>query len=548
YKVYLFVLAVMSDASSTVTYTSVYTNFKPWRYYEEYSTEARLPRVIVYGYNGLPMQPVASPFPDYMPGPEHLSSPDYVPGPKHPPSPVEIPYVPDPEYIEYPKPSDDEAPLEDQPLPADASPIAASPDYVADFDLVKDTEDDQANYPADGGDGDDEPSHDNDDDDDTDFDLDEDIKDEPFEDEEEEEEEEHLALTDPSVVLITCLRRARKTVKPEPSMSASIEACIARHDALLSPPLPIPSPPLPLPSPLTTSLADTRAPLGYRAAEIRMRALLLSTSRRTDIPEADVLPWKKACLTTPALRFEVRESSTAGAARQPGPTYYALDREAMYAREAWAGSEDRSSAIAAHVSTLEAQKMEPKKRTMRATPATTTTPTTTVIDAQQQALIDRGVAAALAKRNADMSRNGDNINDSGTGGRRQMTTPRECTYIDFLKCQPMSFQGTEGVVGSSLTWWNSHMRVVGQDVAYAMPWAALKRIITEATKVERYIGVFPDMIHGSVKASNPQSTQEVIEFATKMMEKKMLTHAERQVEHKRKFDDFKKQPTSTTPI
>nr|GEX33875.1 reverse transcriptase domain-containing protein [Tanacetum cinerariifolium] len=61
------------------------------------------------------------------------------------------------------------------------------------------------------------------------------------------------------------------------------------------------------------------------------------------------------------------------------------------------------------------------------------------------ALIDRGVAAALAERDADRSRNGDNINDSGTGGRRQTTTPRECFYTDFLKCQPMNFQGTEGV-------------------------------------------------------------------------------------------------------
>nr|GFC87643.1 reverse transcriptase domain-containing protein [Tanacetum cinerariifolium] len=94
--------------------------------------------------------------------------------------------------------------------------------------------------------------------------------------------------------------------------------------------------------------------------------------------------------------------------------------------------------------------------------------------------------------------------------------------------------------GSALTWWNSHMRAVGQDVAYAMPWAALKRMITsrycprseiqklesefwnlkvkgldlsnynhrfqelalmcgrmfpeEAKKVERYIGGLPDMI------------------------------------------------------
>nr|GEY62549.1 hypothetical protein [Tanacetum cinerariifolium] len=51
-----------------------------------------------------------------------------------------------------------------------------------------------------------------------------------------------------------------------------------------------------------------------------MRALLPSTSRRTDILEADVPPGKRACLTTPALGFKVKESSAAGAARQPGPT------------------------------------------------------------------------------------------------------------------------------------------------------------------------------------------------------------------------------------
>nr|GEY89639.1 hypothetical protein [Tanacetum cinerariifolium] len=102
-----------------------------------------------------------------------------------------------PEYPEYLAPSDDETPLEDQPLPADASPIAASPDYVADSDPKEDLEDDQTDYPADGGDGDDELS-DDDDDDDTD---DEDLEEEPFE-EDNEEEEEHLALTDSSNVPI----------------------------------------------------------------------------------------------------------------------------------------------------------------------------------------------------------------------------------------------------------------------------------------------------------------------------------------------------------
>nr|GEU84735.1 putative reverse transcriptase domain-containing protein [Tanacetum cinerariifolium] len=509
----------------------------------------------------------ASPSLNYVPRPEHPSSPDYVPSPKHPPLPIEIPYVPEPEYPEYLAPSDDEAPLEDQPLPADALPIAASLDY---------------------------PSDDDDDDDDIDSNPDEDPEEDPFED---EEEEEHLAPADSSVVPIvdlTRLRRARKTVRPEPSLSASMEACIARHAALLSPPLPVPSPPLPLPSPLTTSLTNTRARLGYRVAEIRMRALLPSTSCRTDILEADVPPRKRACLTTTDPGFKVRESSAAGATRQPGATEsdqislttlegvdqrvteldttirqrtdefeirfeeaqddrallrarvntlfkdrsdqrrtaMLLDREAMYAREALAGSEDMSLAIATHVRTLKAHvaaliaqtsslqtllttalgrikiqeakdpepqegpaeacsswtlvyllaivKMEPKKRTTRATPATTTTPTTTVTDAQLQALIDWGIAAVLAERDADRSRTGDNSNDLGTRGRRKfldmVKLPHEGYWIRCCLCNAMG--GFE------------------KDDQRMLP--------EEAAKVERYIGGLPDMIHGNVKASKPQ--------------------------------------------
>ncbi|GJZ96468.1 hypothetical protein Tco_0668802 [Tanacetum coccineum] len=157
------------------------------------------PRVIIYGYDGLPMQPVAPPSPDYVPGPEHPPSPDYVSSPEHLPSPVDVPYVSKPEYPEYLAPSDVETPLEDQPLPTNASPTALSPGYVTDSDLdedlEEDPEEDHTDYPVDGGDGDDEPSDDDDDIDDEDK--------EPFEDEDDDkEEEEHLALADSSTIPI----------------------------------------------------------------------------------------------------------------------------------------------------------------------------------------------------------------------------------------------------------------------------------------------------------------------------------------------------------
>ncbi|GKE27033.1 hypothetical protein Tco_1442417, partial [Tanacetum coccineum] len=55
------------------------------------------------------------------------------------------------------------------------------------------------------------------------------------------------------------------------------------------------------------------------------------------------------------------------------------------------------------------------------------------------------VANALAKRDANRSRNGDDSLDLGTGVRRQAPVARECTYSDFLKCQPLNFKGAEGV-------------------------------------------------------------------------------------------------------
>nr|GFC70414.1 hypothetical protein [Tanacetum cinerariifolium] len=82
--------------------------------------------------------------------------------------------------------------MENQPLPADASPTALSPGYVVDSDPEKDEKDpkeDPAYYPADRGNNDDDESS-NDDDDDDDVEK----------DEEDKEEEEYQAPADPSNV------------------------------------------------------------------------------------------------------------------------------------------------------------------------------------------------------------------------------------------------------------------------------------------------------------------------------------------------------------
>ncbi|GKE64688.1 hypothetical protein Tco_1518849, partial [Tanacetum coccineum] len=92
----------------------------------------------------------------------------------------------------------------------------------------------------------------------------------------------------------------------------------------------------------------------------------------------------------------------------------------------------------------------------------------------------------------------DDASQNSSGGPRRLVQPaRVCSYTDFMKCQPLNFKGTEGVIGLSqwlekmesvfhissyaidnqvklaictllgvaLTWWNGHVRTLGHDAA-----------------------------------------------------------------------------------
>ncbi|GJX64446.1 hypothetical protein Tco_0298789 [Tanacetum coccineum] len=108
-------------------------------------SEGGIPRVIVLGYDGLPMQPVAPPSPDYIPGPEDPQTPP-VPQDEDEREPMFVQahdpdYVPEPIYPEYiPLEDEHEFPAEEQPLPPVDSPTAESPGYVTESDPEEDPE------------------------------------------------------------------------------------------------------------------------------------------------------------------------------------------------------------------------------------------------------------------------------------------------------------------------------------------------------------------------------------------------------------------------
>nr|GEX94060.1 putative reverse transcriptase domain-containing protein [Tanacetum cinerariifolium] len=95
-----------------------------------------------------------------------------------------------------------------------------------------------------------------------------------------------------------------------------------------------------------------------------------------------------------------------------------------------------------------------------------------------QAMIDQALL-----RN---STNGDGIHSSNEDNQRNMQTVHPCFYADFMKCQPLNFKGTKGMVkfatytllDAALTWWNSQIRSLGLD-AYLMTWEVLKKKMTD---------------------------------------------------------------------
>ncbi|GJU94821.1 hypothetical protein Tco_1319577 [Tanacetum coccineum] len=174
-----------------------------------------------------------------------------------------------------------------------------------------------------------------------------------------------------------------------------------------------------------------------------------------------------------------------------------------------------------------------------------------------------------------------NPNENGRGDR---PVARECTYQDFIKCQPLNFKGTKGVVGlirwfekmetvfhisncpkksqvkyatctllnSALTWWNSHKRTIGTEAAFDMSWRELMKLMTkrfqeltmmctkmvpeEDDRVEKFIGGLPDNIQGNVIVAEPTRLQDAVRIANNLMDQKLKGYAMKNVENKRRLE------------
>ncbi|GJT58937.1 reverse transcriptase domain-containing protein [Tanacetum coccineum] len=143
--------------------------------------------------------------------------------------------------------------------------------------------------------------------------------------------------------------------------------------------------------------------------------------------------------------------------------------------------------------------MPPKRTSTYAAPAMT--------QAIIRQLVADSIVAALEVKAATME---STDNPNRNTGPRETPAAKKCTYKEFMSCQPLYFNGTEGTVGlirwfertesvfsrsnctedwkvkfaigtlteDALSWWNSYAKPIGIEQADKIAWTELKRLLT----------------------------------------------------------------------
>ncbi|GJT24197.1 putative reverse transcriptase domain-containing protein [Tanacetum coccineum] len=215
---------------------------------------------------------------------------------------------------------------------------------------------------------------------------------------------------------------------------------------------------------------------------------------------------------------------------------------------------------------------------------TSTSEASAMTQADIKKLVTDSVSTTLEAQAANMA------NTNNITRPREAIVARKNSYKEFMSCQPINFKGSEGSVGlirwfertesvfsrsnctkdgkvkfatgtlteEALSWWNSFAQPIGIEEAYKITWVEFKKLLIKkyyprteelATlcptmvpdsekMMEVFIGGFPRSIEGNVTASKPQTLEEAINIARRLMDQ-VTKHTPVQVssDHKRKFND-----------
>nr|GEW74240.1 putative reverse transcriptase domain-containing protein [Tanacetum cinerariifolium] len=526
----------MSSASFEVTYTSVYTDSEPGRVFygaDEELSDGGSQRVIVYGYDGLPMQ---SPH-----------DPDYVPEPMYP------------EYI----------PLEDE----------HDPDEYKDDK----SEDGPVDYPMDEGDNGD------------DYDGDSSGDDTDDEDEDKEEEEEHLAPADFTVIIPTVklssislpleveVKRilAMPTLPPSPLASLlppsaweSLARCTT--PSVHSSPPPVQSPLLP------SSRCPTQIQALRRASTQALIDVITATLPSSPLPPplyipSHMPPCKRLCLSTQSSRYEIGESSTTRLTKGREIDYgfvSTLDAKARRRgigevgygnRDTWVDPTEAVPEIASmtlgEVNTRVTELSEPYEHDTQdlyalledAQDSRSRISQRVTMDSQWVDLLIEDMIAhqeTILITHHQVHKTHFQMQQDEMAELQETNCRRQAQMVDTLlvmgdvrpEIGDMQAELLGEIKKQEIELWN--LKVKGNDVlTYTERFQELTLICTEfianeTKKIDKYISGLPDNIYGSVKCSKPKTLDETIELADDFMDQKLRTYAERQTNNKKKADDL----------
>ncbi|GKD42480.1 putative reverse transcriptase domain-containing protein [Tanacetum coccineum] len=110
----------------------------------------------------------------------------------------------------------------------------------------------------------------------------------------------------------------------------------------------------------------------------------------------------------------------------------------------------------------------------------------------------------------------------------------ECTYKEFLNCQPLNFKGTEGAVGLARWFKKMESRTVDTDAAYAMTWKELMKLMTEVYCPRNKI----QKMERNVTSFSPTRLQDVVGMASSLIDQKVHANVARQTDNKRKWENY----------
>nr|GEZ32170.1 hypothetical protein [Tanacetum cinerariifolium] len=154
-------------------------------------------------------------------------------------------------------------------------------------------------------------------------------------------------------------------------------------------------------------------------------------------------------------------------------------------------------------------------------------------------LVADSVAAALETQTAIMS--------EADNSFREISVAKRGNYKEFICCQPFYFNGTKGV--------NAYAQPIGIEQANRITWTELKSLLTNKycprieiknmedefynpTLMEVFISGLPRSIKGNVTALKPQTLEEAINIAQRLMDQVTKHNSiQRTNDHKQKFED-----------